>query len=88
MQGKRPHGNDPTTESFAWNICDRAVLSLLLEEQHYNQPVLCQAENRATPAPLSSNTINIDIRRRFSSNQSSDLSLVDIWAPSLPTLMP
>ena len=43
-----------------------AVLSLLLEEDHFNQPVLCTAHNRASPSALSSNTININIKRRSS----------------------
>ena len=51
-----------------------AVLSLLLEEEHFHQPVLCTAENRATDSPLSSNTININIKRK----QRSALPMVQI----------
>ena len=43
-----------------------AVLSLQLEEEHFNQPVLCTAHNRASTSPISSNTININFKRRFS----------------------
>ena len=42
-----------------------ASLSLLLEDDHFNQKVVCLATNGVTPSPLTSNTININIQRRF-----------------------
>ena len=63
-----------------------AVLSLLLEEEHFHQPVLCTAENRATDSPLSSNTININIKRRFSLVQIHS-TLCSDWLTSGHTYM-
>ena len=59
-----------------------AVLSLLLEEGHFNQPVLCTAHNRASPSPLSSNTVNINIKRRFSLVQIHSILCSD-WLKSI-----